>query len=1247
MRLIFRLLLVLAVFGFKYDLSAQKNYDKAWTALDNGDVPSAINLFEKALKDKETKPSAQLCLALLNSLNFQEEKASKYMMDYHREVKDPYPAIYALWEYEGVAGSNGKKSDYQRKLLEQILADPRNKGKLDAAITYVKSADKLLSMEVDSSFYYADQVKSLEKWSMTGPFDNVMNSGYNKDFGVVKGHTKGVEFNSKYGAKVTWFTPSEYSKDAYFFKNMFFTSANSLVYTQCYIDLEENKDLILKFGYSGSLKLWVNDSCIYTMPDHRVTEMDYYRIKLSLPKGTNRILVQLGDYEESNPSFTMRFTDADDNFLKFNEKPFAESYNKGVLAAQVLPYFAIKSLENKAKGTDPFYKLLLADAYMRSQENDRAEEIISDFLKDHPKNYFGLRLRILNYAASNDNTNQNKAFEEFSELYPNDRDILQSEISDAAEFKDKEKLKSLIQKYNRLYPDPLAKLEYNLEIAKLEEDNNRYIEVMDSMYMLFPDNYNAMKIKYGVTKNYYSNPVEANAMLERYIKGTYNHELFMTLADNYIAEGRQEDAKRLLEKNLKMVPYSYDSHNKLIGLYAKESQFIQAIQECKRVLSKNPSAYGNITDLAKLYGYIENKDSSIYYYKESLRYFPFSFEISQKVAELEGGLTIPNLLPDVDEDALIKAYEASEKSGIKRPYDIVYDSKNVVLYNTSARAVYRTYILRINDENGIEDRQKLTLSAGSNMGLYAKEFKTIKKDGSKLIAERNGAEVVFTNLEIGDYIMASYYEHQQTGGKSSIFYSTDFGLDAYYPIFKTEFNVFVEKGYEINTAEVNNAPKPTVDKVGNFTKYNWKLESPKPLKSESRVVPYNDAARWISIATKKEWKDIVEWYSDLSSEQAIADLTIKNIAKSLENSGATDLEKFKAIYEFVIANIRYSSIDFRQSSFVPQKASSIYHSRLGDCKDLSTLYASIAREMGLKVNLILINTSNNGEKAVVLPSLDFNHCIVRIYPTEGQPMYLELTDKDLPFGHLDYYHKNSAILEIPAQYDANANYQLEKLKLNAGYSNAVNRKAVVVVNPDLSISISKKSEKVGSLAGGFVSSYYYEDKERQLEKFKKAVSDDFESLVTLETLDLSKVKPRANKVQYSAKYKVEKDLLKLGSYRALKLPFSDDLTALNIFEEGEREKPFYFGKWETTDFYSEEIEVDLGDFTLLEIPEAAQYSFNGNEYKIEFSLLDSGKLKVSRSYKTNRVNILPEQFGDFKDFILKVNEVENTYLVLK
>lgn len=767
------------------------------------------------------------------------------------------------------------------------------------------------------------------------------------------------------------------------------------------------------------------------------------------------------------------------------------------------------------------------------------------------------------------------------------------------------------------------------------------------MFYHFPEDYNALTTKYNIEKSYYSNPVKANKILEKYLENNYNHSVLMELAKNNINEGKIDTAIYLLKKNIDLVPYSNESYRNIVNLLSRQSKYEEAIEVCKTVIENKPSDYNTLSDIAVLHKFLNDKESAISYYEEALRYFPFSFDINEKIRELKGLKQIVDLTPEINPIDLIKDYESNFTPQVKKSYDVVSLSKSLIIFKTKAKGNIQKYILRMNDEKAIKRWQQIDLSPDSYMNIFINDAKTIKKNGDKIDAEQNDSEVVFVNLEVGDYIYVSYTEKQVNGGKSSVFISDRFSLNSYSPVYKVEYNLFVEDGLTIIDTILNATLKPKVSKIEGFTKYQWLSNAPGVIKEESYAIPFNDIAQRIHVSIDYTWLDIVQWYSDLSTHQAVADYTIKKIVKDLfEGKDFSDEEKSKIIYDFVIKNIQYSSIDFRQSGYIPQKASKVYHSRLGDCKDVSTLYVSLARASGLKANLVLINTSDNGQNAILLPSLNFNHTIVKVYLEEGSK-YLELTNPDLPYGYLYYYHYGAALLEIPTN-NVSEDHKLTHLKFNPNYKNETVRNSLVEVLEDYKMKVEMDVIKTGTRASSACKSYYYSDDEERKDKLKKMVSSKFKSLLTIENLNFEILKPRNDTAKYSYTYIVDNDVLKLGSFRSFKIPFTDLLIEMSVFEDGKRNYEFDFVYYENTDKYDETIMITLNDkFSMTEIPENVHLEYNGSTYDLSFEKLSERRLKVHRVYNVNRINIDQEDFLAFKEFMANLNEAENTHLLFK
>ncbi len=53
----------------------------------------------------------------------------------------------------------------------------------------------------------------------------------------------------------------------------------------------------------------------------------------------------------------------------------------------------------------------------------------------------------------------------------------------------------------------------------------------------------------------------------------------------------------------------------------------------------------------------------------------------------------------------------------------------------------------------------------------------------------------------------------------------------------------------------------------------------------------------------------------------------------------------------------------------------------------------------------------------------------------------------------------------------------------------------------------------------------------------------------------------------------------------------------------------------------------------------------GFDYSLNFKKLADNKIEVNRAYKTERKNITPKEYEDFKKFMSAINEAENTHLL--
>src|SRR5712671_5916132 len=72
----------------------------------------------------------------------------------------------------------------------------------------------------------------------------------------------------------------------------------------------------------------------------------------------------------------------------------------------------------------------------------------------------------------------------------------------------------------------------------------------------------------------------------------------------------------------------------------------------------------------------------------------------------------------------------------------------------------------------------------------------------------------------------------------------------------------------------------------------------------------------------------------------------------------TEMEKVRAICEYVVRNVRYVSLSFGAGRYQPHAAAEVLANQYGDCKDKHTLFASLLNALGIKAYPALISTTH-------------------------------------------------------------------------------------------------------------------------------------------------------------------------------------------------------------------------------------------------------------------------------------------------
>lgn len=1245
-----KFLLLVALFCCFSNVQADE-YDDAWEAINKNDRAKAVELLLKATKNPARATDAYMTLIILNYFDGKSDDAVSYFEKVQQIAENPYHYAYSMWLSEAVAGEYGKKTKQQRKFLDKALEDTKADGSIKAAAHYGIASHYFFTNKLNDAIKEWKSIGGVDKWQFVGPFDNVSSSGFDKEYPPIQQPESTAKFTSANNATIEWFTPTTLGYDCWVFPNYYIRENEMVSYAQSFVNFPEDTEGMLCVGFGGNIKVWVNDKLVITESEELNAELDLMKVACSFKKGYNRILVQSGTTKGSS-NFLVRLTDKNYNPLpnlsyKAEYQPYPKdgsAYDAGKVIALAAETFFLDKIKNEPN--NPINHLLLCKTYLRNRKIFQAQNTIAAMVEKAPNNSLLLYEQLQCLLKAKNRTDLVTMTEFMKEQDPNSLFALTLQTEQYINEEKYEEATQTLDKRIKLYGENSETLKSQIDLAIKQNKFEVALEMIQRGYGKYDDNLTYVRMWYNIQRKVYKNVSASHDVYKRYIDDYFSVSLTNELAQDYFELGMNKDGLKLIEKLAATFPNDADYINELAQYYYGTKNTEKALEYTQKQLKLAPYYSTYWESLGLIYEQQNNTQEAIKAFKQGLYYNPNAYDIRRKLEWLEKQVDITKLLPNTNGYDLIRNTKSADK---EQKYDWYYilDEKTKIVYQEGTSEEYYHMAVKVLTDKGIESWKESSIPYSYSQRLVIEKAEVVKKNGSKTAAERNGNELVFANLEKGDAIYFKYKLESYKRGKLAKEFWDKYAFNAFVPAEQVRYTLIVSDKLSFTHKFHNSNIEPTITQKGDFKIYSWELKDEAALKEEGHSAPLVDIGKVLHFSSVKNWQEIANWYSDLSSPQAKSDFEVKKVFKSLFPDGKTftDEQKARIIYEYVVKTITYSSVSFRQSSHVPQKAAKTINTRLGDCKDLSTLYATLAREAGLEANLVLINTKDNGKNDMLLPTTDFNHCIVKV-KVGNKDYYLELTDANLPFASLPRTDIEAAVLEIPYQKAA-TNETLVPLVSKTRIPEEIRRKTTITIK-DSDLTIASTSFKKGNLSSYTRYKYASLSKEKQMEELRKNFSNDYKNPVVMNDANYYELDKLADSIKYDYNYTVKNEVLEIGDMTTFKVPYADIFVRIDHFVEETREFPISYWRYENTDIYEEEMTVQLPTGKqFVDIPKDVTAEFNGTKYKLTFKKTAPNTLKIFRIVRINKEDIEPTDYLRFREFVNAITKAEAKYVAFK
>jgi hypothetical protein len=567
-------------------------------------------------------------------------------------------------------------------------------------------------------------------------------------------------------------------------------------------------------------------------------------------------------------------------------------------------------------------------------------------------------------------------------------------------------------------------------------------------------------------------------------------------------------------------------------------------------------------------------------------------------------------------------------------------SKNTREY--SIRIPFNSFneISNIKGSTFISRTNKREVLSSSAIGTFDAEYENIYKSDNKF------KFFVLPKVEDNSIIEFSYKDKiKQPQFLSTFLFQNPIKTEA------TKFQIRCQSTTEIGYKIFGNYQDKIVftkTKEGDLDIYTWEakdipeFEAEEDMPSSLYFLPH--IIYYIKSYEKEGKKEEVlgtpeklyQWYYSITKDINKTDQTaLKNKTLELIKDKKSDLEKAKAIYQWVQQNVHYVAFEDGMGCFVPREASDIFQKLYGDCKDMANLLNQMLRNAQLDSNLTWIGTRSKPYKyeEVPTPQVD-NHMITNLV-IDGKSYFLDATDKFCPFTFPSAFIQGKEALigksgkefrlELVPEIESSKNKTTILMKLNLENNH-------IISDVTTTISGLKKSYLLNNLSANI---------QKENEIWKSILTENNQK-IQLEIQELQKNDYQELPSKAVFKLKLENGVKDVNGKLLLKpillFPLKESLIDL--------EKRKLSIENDLAYIYEMQYEYQLPlDYKVEHLPENAKTENDLGSFDIQYKAMNN-TIKVTQKIESKKLLLETKDFALWNSFIKALTKQYNQSIIL-
>lgn len=452
-------------------------------------------------------------------------------------------------------------------------------------------------------------------------------------------------------------------------------------------------------------------------------------------------------------------------------------------------------------------------------------------------------------------------------------------------------------------------------------------------------------------------------------------------------------------------PFDLASSEGLIQLFLATGDLERAMAECERALNICPREDNFLARKGEIYMRMAAREpakaadfkvKAIAAYREAIRCNPNREDLVHYLEFLaqekpEWEVKLQENIEARIADALQKPVDGND------PYRVVYRDEITVVNDDGTKSIYFQYAYRICNDDGREVLQELGAPAYSDQVGRCVGARVYRRDGSTEEGRRVESQAMLPPLDVGDIVVVRY----RVSDTAQSFFGDFFGaietLGDYVPVDEVRLVYVLPKARKFYEYGVNGAPKAERREEGDKAIWTFSAKGLARVPREPSQLPLTQMVPTVQVSTYENWKDFGRWYYNLIKKQLEPTPEMRAKVAELTAGKATERDKARAIYNWVVTNIRYNADwHFGVHGYKPFSAGAIFERCIGDCKDKAIVICTMLGVAGVKAYPVLIRLADSseprGREDITLPMPHhFNHAIAYIEYADGQGQFVDGT----------------------------------------------------------------------------------------------------------------------------------------------------------------------------------------------------------------------------------------------------------------